>query len=163
MGVLGIETTGKRSELGTLDEVFEITRKVNSPILVPVVDWAHLYARSFGRFPLTPQDFATILDRLDAAGVDAPFHFHVAGMHHKNGSEKKHLSLRTCLPPVPYLLSAMADLGCSANMVLETPSPLEDLKWMKAAIKDTPAACREAAELVEKEGGYTQSLLDFFS
>jgi len=162
-GILGIETTGKKEELGTLDEVFRIASCVDSSKLIPVVDWAHLYARSFGRFPITEEDFKQILDRMDRTGTGSPLHFHVAGMSHKNGSERKHLSVQTCLPPIPYLLRALEEQGHSANLVLETPSPLEDLRWIMKVRDDIPAACRAAAAMVEKETGYTQSLLDFYS
>ncbi len=40
---LGMETTGKVSQFGTIGEILEISKKIKK--FVPVIDWAHLYAK----------------------------------------------------------------------------------------------------------------------
>ncbi|MGC8678516.1 MAG: TIM barrel protein, partial [Fervidicoccaceae archaeon] len=49
---LGPETTGKARQVGSVDDVIEICREVSR--CRPVVDWAHLHARSLGKFPKDP-------------------------------------------------------------------------------------------------------------
>ena len=54
---LGLETTGKVSQFGTLDEIIEICKEVKGCSII--VDFAHLYARQAGRI-----DFSEVFNKL---------------------------------------------------------------------------------------------------
>ena len=56
-GFLGVETTGRQKALGTLDEVLDIVKLVDDERFVPVIDWAHVYARNSGAYPKSYGDF----------------------------------------------------------------------------------------------------------
>jgi deoxyribonuclease-4 len=56
------ETTGKKSQLGNLDEIIEICRSFDH--FEPTVDFAHLYARSGGKIN-TRDDYAQIFQKLE--------------------------------------------------------------------------------------------------
>jgi len=44
---LGLETTGKLTAWGTIEEIMAVNRDVHN--CVPVIDFAHLYARAQGK------------------------------------------------------------------------------------------------------------------
>ena len=129
--VLGIETTGKRHEIGSLDEVLSIVNALSVEIAVPVVDWAHIFARSNGRFPRSVDDFSSVLTRLEnETGIDT-FYFHGSGIEYKDYRERRHLSVKTCKPPLPYLFAVLGDAGYDYRFIVESPNAIEDLAWLK--------------------------------
>ena len=103
---LGIETTGRQAEIGTLEEVLEICSSLPLNIAIPVIDWAHLWARSNGSFPKKREDFENVLTKIENLFGINDFYFHGGGVEFKEGNEKRHLSVQTCLPPLPFLLKA---------------------------------------------------------
>jgi len=129
--LLGIETTGKRSQLGTLDEILWILEHINNERITIVIDWAHVYARNRGVFPNTEEDFAKVLSKLEKAGV-AKFHFHATGVIHKNGSECKHLSVMSNTPPYEPLLCVLKEQGFDFVIICENiSSHIDDALYLK--------------------------------
>ncbi|HIE41288.1 MAG TPA: endonuclease IV, partial [Candidatus Aenigmarchaeota archaeon] len=55
--ILGLETTGKKSQFGTLEENLRISKEVEG--CVPVIDFAHLFARKNGEI-----NYSEILNKL---------------------------------------------------------------------------------------------------
>ncbi len=90
---LGIETMGKKNQLGTLDEVIEQCRV--HPQLHPVVDFGHLNARDCGGvFPDRDsyrRVFHTIADRLGAEYA-THLHCHFSKIEFTAAGEKRHLT-----------------------------------------------------------------------
>jgi deoxyribonuclease-4 len=87
------EVMGKTNQLGTLDEVIEFCQM--SENLIPVIDFGHLNARTFGAVK-TEEDYANILDALER-GLDSyrasRFHVHFSKIEYtEKGGEKKHLT-----------------------------------------------------------------------
>ena len=134
--LLGIETTGKKSEIGTIDEVITIVQNLTTNIAIPIIDWAHLYARSNGKFPRNIEDFEKILARLETQLGIKKFYFHGSGIEYKNGQEKRHLSLKTYEPPLPYLMSVLKDAGYDYTIIVESPDAIQDLIWLKEVSKN---------------------------
>ena len=137
--VLGIETTGKKSEIGSLDEVLSVVSALPMDVAVPVIDWAHIFARSNGRFPQSIDDFRLILTRLEDEMGMKSFYFHGSGIEYKNGHEKKHLSVKTCRPPLPYLFAVLNDAGYDYTLIVESPNAIEDVIWLKEVSKSPEA------------------------
>lgn len=129
--VLGIETTGKRSEIGSIDEVLSIVSDLSTNLVIPVVDWAHIFARSNGKFPQSTDDFRLIVTKLENEIGLKNFYFHGSGIEYKNGNEKRHLSAKTCKPPLPYLFSVLNELGYDYTFIVESPDPINDVIWLK--------------------------------
>ena len=70
----GIEVMGRVRELGSVDDVVEISRRLGW--VRPVLDFAHMHATSDGAF-LTVEPFAEALAQVDAVlEPGAPFHIH---------------------------------------------------------------------------------------
>jgi len=71
---LAPETTGRISQLGSLDEVLTICERVEQT--EPVIDWAHIYARTHGSLK-TSSDFAKIIDKIETRlGTDVAKNLH---------------------------------------------------------------------------------------
>lgn len=134
--VLGIETTGRQYEIGTVDEVLSVVGDLPSKTTIPVIDWAHIFARSDGRFPRGLDDFRKLLTRLEnEVGIER-FYFHGSGIEYQNGQEKRHLGIKTCRPPLPYLFQALNEANYDYTFIVETPSAIEDLVWIRHVSKD---------------------------
>lgn len=128
--VLGIETTGRKSEIGTVDEILQIIHEISVDTVIPVIDWAHLYARSGGAYPKNKNDFYETIIRLENELGLSTFYFHGGGVEYDLSGERKHLSLKTCQPPLPYLIDVMSELGYDYTMIIETPNAIDDYNWI---------------------------------
>jgi len=72
---LGPETMGKKSQLGTLNEVLTLCENVEQT--EPVVDWAHIHARGAGLIK-TKDDYAKVLYEIEnRLGIEAVKNLHV--------------------------------------------------------------------------------------
>src|SRR5215470_550473 len=70
----GIEVMGRVRDLGSVDDVVEISRRVSW--IRPVLDFAHMHATSDGAF-VEPEPFRAALELADdVLQPDAPFHIH---------------------------------------------------------------------------------------
>jgi len=131
-GILGIETTGKQKAIGTVDEIIEIIKSINTKRVIPIIDWSHLYARSNGIYPYSYQDFKEILEKIEREIGYKPSYFHGGGVEYKKGNEIKHISAKTFEPPLPHLFAALKDLGYSDFIfIVESPDSIEDVRWLK--------------------------------
>src|SRR4026208_203774 len=80
---------GRVRDLGSVDDVLEISRRVDW--VRPVLDFAHMHATSDGAF-LEPEPFRDALGKVDAVLEDgAPFHVHFSDIAFANRNETKHL------------------------------------------------------------------------
>ena len=89
---LRIETMGKRSQFGSLDEVLMLCHDIDG--LQPCLDFSHLYARE-GKVKSYP-DFHRVLSKVARKlGPRAlrNVHIHIAGIHYGDKGEIKHLNL----------------------------------------------------------------------
>jgi deoxyribonuclease IV len=115
----GVEIMGRVRELGTADDVFEISRRLGW--VRPVLDFAHLHAVTDGAFTDTPS-FAEIL-----AGADnviesgAPFHIHFSDIAFANRNETKHLSYGEGTLRVNPLGEALRGFERPATVITESP------------------------------------------
>lgn len=90
---IGLETMGKKNQLGTLDEVLELCR-IDSAF-VPVVDFGHLNARECGGIFNSPEDYISVFSKIERAmGVDVAsnLHCHFSKIEWTDKGEKRHLT-----------------------------------------------------------------------
>ncbi len=115
---LGFETTGKHSAFGSFEEVLQVCRRVNRRNCVPVVDFAHLYARNGGRI-----DFEGVLDALLGNGHSSVY-AHFSGIEFTAAGEKNHVPLSSNQPPFSGLAKALKERSSKleqVNLVCESP------------------------------------------
>ena len=85
----GIEVMGRVRELGSIDDVVEIARRLGW--VRPVLDFAHMHATSDGAFT-SVEPFVEALAKVDAVlEPGAPFHIHFSDIQFANRNETKHL------------------------------------------------------------------------
>ncbi|MDI6825703.1 MAG: TIM barrel protein [Candidatus Aenigmarchaeota archaeon] len=131
---LGLETTGKVSQFGTLDEIIEICKEVKG--CTPVIDFAHLYARAAGRI-----DFSEIFDKILVIKLKH-LHTHFSGMEFSPvrmtgmGNERRHLNLKDGAPPdykplVKEILNRKVDI----TLISESPNLEGDALFLKGVFE----------------------------
>ncbi len=132
---LGIETMGKKNQLGTLDEVLEQC-KVDKKHYVPVVDFGHLNAREQGCFA-TSDDFRRVFDKIAHEHSDEAaknLHCHFSKIEYTDAGEKKHLTFADTLygPEFEPLVEAIVKEGLTPRIICESAgTQAEDVKAMK--------------------------------
>ncbi len=115
----GIEVMGRVRELGTADDVVEISRRCGW--VRPVLDFAHMHATSDGAFT-SIEPFVEALTKADAVmPPDAPFHIHFSDIQFANRNETKHLPYGDGTLRADPLREALAQFDRPATVIGESP------------------------------------------
>jgi deoxyribonuclease IV len=115
----GVEVMGRVRDLGSLDDVVEISRRLGW--VRPVVDFAHLHATSDGAF-VDADVFASALAAVDGVlEPDAPFHVHFSDIAYANRNETKHLPYGEGTLRAEPLRDALARFERPATVISESP------------------------------------------
>jgi len=127
---LRVETMGKRSQFGTLDEVLALCRDVEG--VQPCLDFSHLYARE-GKVNSYP-DFHRVLSKVGRKlGPRAlrNVHIHIAGIHYGDKGEVKHLNLDEADFRYDEWIQALRDLAVEGLVICESPNLEEDALMLR--------------------------------
>lgn len=127
---LRVETMGKRSQFGSLDEVLSLCRELDG--LRPCLDFSHLHARegkinSYGEFERVLAKVARKLGPRALKNV----HIHIAGIHYGDKGEIKHLNLEETDFRTDEWLQALRDLGVEGTVICESPNLEGDAVMLK--------------------------------
>jgi deoxyribonuclease IV len=115
----GVEVMGRVRDLGSLDDVVEISRRTTW--VRPVLDFAHMHATSDGAF-LEKEPFAEALAAADEVlPAEAPFHIHFSDIAFANRNETKHLSYGEGTLRADPLAEALAGFERPATVISESP------------------------------------------
>jgi deoxyribonuclease-4 len=133
------ETTGKRSQLGNLDEIIDICQSFDH--FAPTIDFAHLHARGRGCIK-GAYDYHRILGKLEEGlgengrGSET-LHCHFTRIEYTDAGERKHhvLMEREYGPPLEPLLEVLMECGWEATIICETPYLERDALVMKNVYK----------------------------
>lgn len=143
---LGLETMGKKNQLGTLDEVIKLCKL--SERFVPVVDFGHINARELGKLE-TADDFKRIFDRIsDELGSEIAenLHCHFSKIEYTSMGEKRHLTFKDKKfgPSPELLIQAIHELGISPTVICESAGTMaEDALQMKKMYEDYEKKAKE--------------------
>ncbi len=115
----GVEVMGRVRDLGSLDDVLEISRRTTW--VRPVLDFAHMHATSDGAFvEATP--FSEALAAADEVlPAEAPFHIHFSDIAFANRNETKHLPYGEGTLRADPLAEALAGFERPATVISESP------------------------------------------
>jgi deoxyribonuclease-4 len=117
---LRIETMGRTSQFGTLDEVLAITEVTG---VLPCIDFSHLHAISGKNNSL--EEFADILgsieNKLGREGLNN-MHMHVSGIEYSPKGEKRHLGLEESDFNFRELTAAFFDFDIQGMVICESPN-----------------------------------------
>ena len=115
----GVEVMGRVRDLGSIEDVVEIARRVGW--VRPVLDFAHMHATSDGAY-LDAEPFEAALQAVDdvlAEGV--PFHIHFSDIAFANRNETKHLPYGEGTLRADPLREALSRLERPATVISESP------------------------------------------
>ena len=117
----GVEVMGRVRDLGSIDDVLDIARRLGW--VRPVIDFAHMHATSDGAF--TDVDaFAAVLEGADGVlEAGAPFHIHFSDIAYANRNETKHLPYGEGTLRAEPLRDALARFERPATVISESPDP----------------------------------------
>ncbi len=127
---LGLETTGKGTQFGTLSENIELSASLE--MTKPVVDFAHIHAR-YGGILKKKEDYLKIFTEIEnRLGKDAvkDFHSHFSEVAWGDKGEKHHMILGEAYsPPFKPLAQVIVENGFEGTIISE--SPLLDIDALK--------------------------------
>jgi deoxyribonuclease-4 len=130
---LGLETTGKVSQFGTLEEIIQLCKQVGG--CEPVVDFSHLFARAAGKI-----DYAEILDKLKPLKLKH-LHSHFTSMEWTpakipgHGNERRHLPIKFNQPPFEPLAKEILKRKLSITLISESPVLEQDSLEMRRVLE----------------------------
>ena len=117
----GVEVMGRVRDLGSADDVVEISRRLGW--VRPVLDFAHMHATSDGAF-VSVEPFAAALGAVDAVlEPGLPFHIHFSDIAFANRNETKHLPYGEGTLRAEPLRDALAEFSRPATVISESPDP----------------------------------------
>ena len=115
----GVEVMGRVRDLGSVDDVIEISGRTGW--VRPVLDFAHMHATSDGAF-VHERPFADALAAADAVlDPGAPFHVHFSDIAFANRNETKHLPYGEGTLRAEPLRDALAGFERPATIISESP------------------------------------------
>jgi len=127
---LRIETMGKQSQFGNLDEVLLLCQEVDG--LQPCLDFSHIYARE-GRvnsYRDFDRVFSKVAKKLGHRSLKNA-HIHVAGVQYGDKGEIKHLDLGEADFRYDDWIQALRDFGVEGMVVCESPNLETDALMLK--------------------------------
>ena len=119
---LRMETTGKGSQFGNINEILDISAEFDN--VMPCVDFSHLHARTNGKYN-TKKEFDQILGliekKLGKNGLQN-MHIHVSGIAYGEKGEKHHLILKESDFNYKDLLKSLKDFNAAGVLISESPN-----------------------------------------
>lgn len=136
---LGPETTGKTSQVGDMNEVIEMSRSLDG--VRPVVDFAHIYARSGGKFILSKEDVIRVIEGIEkelGSWALKPLHVHFSKIEYGKGGEIEHHNLdeEKYGPNFAHVCSALCETRVDAVIISESPILEQDALVMLKMCKE---------------------------
>ena len=131
---------GKHGQLGTIEEVIEICKRLGTDIARPCVDFGHMYARHVGRRTgrkLYEEVFKKVEDEL-GTHVLKNLHIHYSHIAFTKKGEEKHVpnNHKKFGPKVRPLLEIIKEQDLTPTIINESPELEPDAKkimdeWVK--------------------------------
>ena len=124
------ETTRKGSQVGSLDEVLNLSAEIEG--IAPCIDFAHLNART-GKLN-SYDEFIAILkqveERLEKQAIEQ-MHIHLSGIQYGQKGEIKHLNLKESDLRHVELLGALKELEIKGPIIRESPNREGDAQLLQ--------------------------------
>jgi len=127
---LRIETMGKKSQFGSLDEVLFLCREIEG--LRPCLDFSHIHSRE-GKFNSYP-DFHRVLSKLRkklGAAALKNIHIHISGIEYGPSGEMKHIDLVESDFRFDDWIQALKDFEVEGMVICESPNLEADALMLK--------------------------------
>jgi deoxyribonuclease-4 len=139
--LLSIETPGKVSQWGDVEEILKVADEINQKhgkfTTSICIDFAHLHARTNGEINDHDQ-FINILNQVENVLEKESLehlHMHMSGINYSEKGERNHLNLEKADLNYKKVLQALIDKNVSGWLVCESPNLEIDAKIMKEEFK----------------------------
>ena len=119
---LAPETTGKKSQFGSMDELIKLKKEIGTEVCV---DFAHLKARNQGKI-----NYDELFKKLK--GIKH-IHCHFSGIEFSAKGERRHLVMKDA--DIKDLLKALLKHNVSCMIISESPVTWKDSLKMKEILK----------------------------
>lgn len=120
------ETTGKPTQFGTYQELLKLSQELE--MTMPCIDFAHLHARTNGKYN-TQEEWRTVLSDVEnALGKKAlhDMHIHVSGIAYGEKGEKHHLMLDESDLKYKEMLAVWKEFKLGGVVICESPTMEKD-------------------------------------
>lgn len=124
---LGLETMGKKGYWGTPQEIAKVVEEIEGTC--PVIDFAHLHARSNGSIK-TEDDFENLIKSFEEI-YTGRLHIHFSSVEFTDAGEKKHLPLDAKSPDFALLAPCLKKRSNDITIISETPLLEKDAVRMR--------------------------------
>ena len=127
---LGLETMGKPTQFGTLEEVLKISKEFD---LYPVIDPAHMHARTNGKVNSYEEwdEMFDLYEKYLGAKSLKHVHMHYSGIAYTVKGEKHHLPLEESDAKWREFLRVLKDRKVEGTVVCESPLLEKDTLLMQ--------------------------------
>ena len=128
--ILRIETMGKSSQFGTLDEVLTLCKGLDG--LQPCLDFSHMHAREgkANAYVDFHRTLRKVEKRLGKAALKN-IHIHISGIEYSPKGEVRHLNLPDSDFRYHEWIQALGDSGVEGSVVCESPARESDAPMLK--------------------------------
>jgi deoxyribonuclease-4 len=128
--MLAAETTGKHSALGSLEETIRLVSETGCSCCI---DFAHLYARNYGKI-----DYAEALDKLKPVmpKLGNRLHMHFSGIEYTQKGERNHITIDHDKPPFRPLAQEIMERGLDVTIISESPVTWQDSLVMRKVFEE---------------------------
>jgi deoxyribonuclease-4 len=124
---IGIETTGKMNQVGTIEDVLDIVERTAG--VEPVINWAHIHARGVGAMR-TQSDFKRVIEKArSVAGqgwIDNAFML-FSGIKYGPSGEVGHITLDKGDMNLEFLIREVMGANIKGTLIFEDP---DKEKWI---------------------------------
>jgi deoxyribonuclease-4 len=133
---IGIETTGKTQELGSIEDVIDIVKRTTNT--EPIINWAHVHGRSRGLLT-HDTDFKRIVDKVRAEVgqhwlTNAYFIF--SGISYDRTGALHHKPIARSDMKLEHLIKTIQALNIKGTLIFETPNREKDIVDMLQEVAD---------------------------
>lgn len=127
----GLETMGKSSQFGSLDEIIKLCKDVGRKQLVPYIDWGHLFVRGKGKI-----NYGDVFDKLKVLRLDhINSHFEGVDKNKKGEFVDVHIPIGS-YPPFELLAKEIVKRKLDITIISESPILEVDSLKMKKIFRD---------------------------
>lgn len=124
---LGLETMGRPSQFGSLDEIIKLCKDVGRRQLIPYIDWGHLYVRGKGKI-----NYSEYFDKLKVLKLDhINSHFEGVSKNKKGEFIDVHVPIGDN-PPFEPLAKEILKRKLDITIISESPILEQDSLKMKS-------------------------------
>ncbi|MBI5225915.1 TIM barrel protein [Candidatus Micrarchaeota archaeon] len=126
--VLAPEVTGKKSQFGSVEELYGLAQEIGYDKIQPAIDWGHVHARDNGALN-TPDDVRRNLETVEKhVGKEGlrTLHCHIEGINFTEKGERNHLRITEGPPDYKMLLAVFKEFNCGGTLICESPAMEDD-------------------------------------